>query len=242
MRGYLQAALFILLGVRSIQTWIRTHDRRSEHLALATALFGINSLISAISATVWDATRGEIQPRAVQIISGIIIYLAIYGFLLFLNDFMSFPAILKALLVVATVFNVVMAIIEQPGIALRNGRIVTLDVNNPIPYRAYLWYLLGFLAVAFAVLGFSFLLYGSRTHGLARLRMILIGSGFTVLFVAIGLIPLLLFGNPSAAFISRLSDIVRYMALASAPLLYIGFVPPKALTTRFTEAQVPAGA
>lgn len=235
--SYIQATLFLALGIRCVTTWLRSHNKRSGHLAAATTLWGLNSLMSAISQTVWDTSLGEQAPRGYTIVTSIIIYLAVYAFLVFLADFIQFPAAMRALVIVATLFNIVMAIIERPGIAFRQGRIVTLNVKNPIPYRGYLWYVIIYLTVVFAVLGFSFLLYGVRLRGVARLRMTLIGSGFTILFVAIGLIPLLLFGNPTATTIQNLLNVIRYLALVSAPLLFLGFSPPKGLIRRFAGSE-----
>src|SRR5687767_7815586 len=162
LTAYLQAALFLGLGIRCIMSWVRTRDKRSAHLAWATALFGLNSLMSAVNSTIWDQAAGEQVPRISSIVSGIVIYLAMYAFLLFLSDFIPFPSVLKALIIITTAFNIVMAIIERPGITVRNNKIVTLDVDNPIPYRAYLWYVIIYLAAVFGVLGVSFLVYGLR--------------------------------------------------------------------------------
>lgn len=235
--AYIQATLFLALGIRCVTSWLQTRDKRSAHLAIATSLWGINSLMSALSTTIWDTTLNEQPPRAWSIASSIIIYLATFAFLLFLSDFIKFPTAIKGLVVLATLFNIVLSFIERQEFTFKlteRGfeQIPIPGVNNPIPYRAYLWYVIIYLAVVFGVLGISFLVYGFRVLGLARLRMVSIGVGFTLLFVVIGLLPLLIFGGFGRAAATNLLNVVRYMALASAPLLFIGFAPPKAIARR----------
>lgn len=231
--AYLQAGLFMLLGVRCLMTWMRSRDARSGHLATATVLFGLNSLISAVNSTLWDAATGEQAPRIMSIVSGIVLYAAVYAFLLFLSDFIRFPTAVKGLIIVTTVFNMVMAVIERPGIAVRGNRIVQLDVDNPIPYRGYLWYVIIYLALTFGALGLAFLIYGLQVDGLARFRMVMIASGFLLLFLVVGLLPLLIFGSPTRTTFANLLSVIRYVALASAPLLFLGFSPPKLIASRF---------
>lgn len=245
--SYIQATLFLALGIACVSRWAAARDKRSAHLALATALFGINSLMSAISTTIWNTSAGEQAPRAWSIASTIILSLASYGFLLFLNDFINFHPVFKAIVVLATGFNILMAFVERQDVTFRftsRGfeQVKIPGVNNPIPYRVYLWYLIGYIAAVFGVLAFSFLLYGTRVHHLARFRMLMIGSGFTLLFIAIGLIPLLIFGDVGRAFANNVLNVIRYLALVSAPLLYLGFAPPKALARRFGAADVAAPA
>lgn len=233
--AYIQATLFLGVGIRSVMGWLQTRDKRSAHLAIATGLFGINSMMSAISTTIWDTAMNEQPPRAWSVITTIIIFTSAYSFLLFLSDFIRFPVALKALVVVATAFSVVMAFIERPDFRFdpRTFKLVPIPgVHNPISYHAWVWYLIIYLAVVFGVLGLAFLVYGFRVQGLARLRMISIGSGFTLLFIVIGLLPLLIFGNFGRTAATSLFNVVRYLALASAPLLFIGFAPPKTIARR----------
>src|ERR1043165_1256986 len=105
--SYLQAGLFLLLGVNCIRSWLRSRDARARHLALATALFGVNSLIGAITNSLYDTTKGQQAPRWESIVSSIVLYLAILAFLRFLGDFIRFPMILKALAVVSIAVNIV---------------------------------------------------------------------------------------------------------------------------------------
>jgi hypothetical protein len=177
--SYVQAGLFLLLGLNCIRSWLRTRDVRSGHLALATGLFGVNSLMSAITGSLYDTTKGQQAPRWEGIVSSIVIYLAILAFLWFLSDFIRFPVGLKAVAVVSVAVNCVLAILIKPGVSFKGGRL-------EITYRPYVLYILLYIAVTLAVLGLSFLFYGTRVRGLARVRMLSIGAGFTILFVVVG--------------------------------------------------------
>jgi len=106
-------------------------------------------------------------------------------------------------------------------------------VHNLISYRTYLWVAIGYLALAFGVLWVSFALYGLRVQGLARFRMLSISGGFFLIFLVVGMIPLLLFSNPSLGAIQQLLRVLRYLVLASAPLLLLGFAPPGWVARRF---------
>lgn len=233
---YVQSALFLTLGFRATTTWLRNREPRQGHLSIATMLFGAGQLISAVNVTIYDAAKGETPPRAVTVASGILVFLAMYGFVLFLSDFITFPRWAHGLAVATTAFNVVLVIIERP-----DRRIVgspprlehVPGVDNPISYAVFVQYALAYLAVVFGLLWVAFLVYGLRNRGVARFRMLSITAGFFVLFVAVGLIPRLLFGRPASDTIRTIQDVVRYLALASAPLLLVGFAPPKWITRRF---------
>ena len=231
--SYVQAGLFLLLGMNCIRSWLRSHDARAGHLALATALFGANSLLGAITSTLYDTTKGQQAPRWESILSSIVLYLALLAFLRFLGDFIKFPAALKGLAVLSIAVNIVLAILIRPGVMFKGGRL-------EITYRPYVLYILLYLAVMFAILGLSFLFYGARVRGLARFRMMSIGGGFTILFVVIGLLPLLLFEKPTVAQIRTWSEWLGYVGLVTAPMLYLGFVSPRWLSRRFgAESPMP---
>ncbi len=242
--SYLQAAIFMVLGLRCVMAWTRQKDPRSAHLAIAAGLFGLSSLLSAITNTIYDSTKipPEIAPRWESIVSAILIYVSIYFFLVFLSDFIPFPRWLHALLILATTGNIVLAIIEQPDLRFdpKLGLVKIPGVDNPIEYRTYIGYVLVYLAVAFGVLAVAFLVYGFRTGGLPRFRMLTIGFGFLLICVAIGLLPRLLFGHPTAATIKHLSNALTYIVLVSGPLLLIGFSPPKFVRERFPEGAAQA--
>jgi hypothetical protein len=241
--SYLQALIFGALGIRCINSWLRERDARSGHLALAAGFFGAQSLISAVQSTIYDTTAipPETPPRWIGIVTSILLFIAVYAFLLFLFDFVSLPSgfnsLVRGFLALATLFNVVLSFIERPDLRFdpKRGIIDIPGVHNWISYRAYIGYVLIYLAVAFGVLAVAFLVYGSRTSGLARFRMLSIGSGFFLFFVVIGLLPRLLFGDPSAQTIRNLINILQYVALMVAPLLFIGFSPPEFIKKRFTE-------
>ena len=185
-------------------------------------------MISAVSSTIWDSTLLEQPPRALSLISTVIIFLSVYWFLRFLSDFIHFPKWINPILIAITAVNIVLSVIERPDLRFdpQKGIVPIPGVDNPISYRAYIGYLLIYLAVAFGLLALAFAVYGVRTAGLARFRMLSIASGFFLLFVVIGLLPRLLFGNPSLETIRALTNIVQYVALLAAPLLFVGFAPP----------------
>jgi hypothetical protein len=225
---YIQAFIFAALGIRCVVAYARERDKRSADLAWAAGLFGLSSMISAVTSTIWDQTLLEEPPRALTLLSSAIIFLSIYAFLRFLSDFIPFPKWIHAIIIVMTAGNIVLSVIERPDFRFdpQRGIVPIPGIDNPISYRAYIGYVLIYLAVAFGVLALAFAMYGLRTAGVARFRMLSIASGFFLLFVVIGLLPRLLFGNPSLETIRTISNIARYVALFSAPLLFVGFAPP----------------
>jgi hypothetical protein len=225
---YIQAAIFVALGLRCVTVYLRERDERSRDLAFAAGLFGLNSMMSAISRSIWDPALLEQPPRAFTIATTIIIFLAVYAFLRFLMDFIPFPGWLHALIVAATIANIVLGIVERPDLRFdpERGLVPIPGVDNPVSYRAFIGYVLIYLAICFGAMALSFAIYGFRNAGLARFRMLSIASGFFLLFVIIGLLPRLLFGDPSAATIRNMTNIARYVGLLSAPLLFVGFSPP----------------
>lgn len=239
--SYIQAVIFAALGIRCVKAWLRDRDQRSGHLAIAAGLFGLQSAISAAQSSIYNtqAIPPETPPRWIGIITSILLFIAVYAFILFLLDFITLPAGLNAglnvFLILTTVFNIVLSIIERPDLKFdpQKGIVDIPGVNNPISYRGYLSYILIYLAVAFGFLAVSFLVYGFRTAGLARFRMVCIGSGFFLFFVVIGVLPRILFGNPSAETIRNLITVLQYVALLVAPLLFVGFSPPKFVRDRF---------
>lgn len=234
---YTQTLLFLALAVRAASGWRRTRELRARHLALATGLFGLNSLISAINATVFDASKGELPPRWDAIAGSTIIYLSIYFFMRFLGEFGRFPRWVDIVIAITTGVNIVLAVIERPEFRFdpKRGLVDIPGVSNPIDYKAYVGYLLLYLAVAFGALFLAFLVYGLRVRGLARFRMLSISGGFFLLFVVVGLLPRLIFGNPHPETIADILAVARYVVLVSAPLLLIGFAPPKWVTRRFGQ-------
>lgn len=232
--SYFQAVIFGALGAKAVTAWLREREKRSGHLAIATGLFAISSLIGAVSTTLYDASKGEFAPRGLTVTSSIVLLLSVYAFLLFLSDFVPFRPWMHAMAIFATVSNVVLAIIERPDLRFdpKVGIVEIPGVSNPIPYRAYLGYVLIYLAVAFGILFFAFAVYGFRALGRARVRMLSIGAGFFLIFAVLGLIPRLLFGNPSLETIRTVGTIAQYVALLAGPLLYLGFTPPERLRRR----------
>jgi len=227
--GYIQAVLFGYLGFRCFLSWRRQRDSASSHLALATGLFGVSSLIGALSTTFYDTFAGEVAPRWIGIVSGIIGLLAIFMFLIFLADFIPLQAWLKGAFGLATVGWIVLAIIEKPDLRLdpQTFKFVSIKgVDNPIEYLTYLKAVLVYYAIILGILWVSFIVNAVRQRGLARFRMSLIGLGFLLLFIAIGLIPRILFGKPSTATNRAVIQAVEYLAVVSAPLLLVGFAPP----------------
>jgi hypothetical protein len=233
--SYIQALVFVALGVRVTMGWIRDRDRRSAHLAVAGVLFGMQSLLSAVSGTIWDATKLETPPRALSVFTSILLFVAVFEFLQLLGDFITYPRWAHALSPIALTINVVFAVIERPDFRFdpNKGLVPIEGVHNPISYKAYIGYVLAYLAVAFGVLAFAFLTYGLRTRALARFRMLTIGGGFLLFFVVIGLLPRMLYGDPTAETIKSALTVLQYVALAVGPLLLVGFAPPRLVRSRF---------
>jgi hypothetical protein len=233
--SYIQAIVFAALGVRVTLAWLKERDRRSAHLAAAGVLFAAQSLLSAISGTVWDSTKLETPPHALTALTSILLFVAVFEFLQLLGDFVTYPRWAHLLSPIALAVNVVFAVIERPDIRFdpKKGIVPVAGVHNPISFRVYIGYVLIYLAVAFGILAFAFLTYGMRTHALARFRMLTIGAGFLLFFVVIGLLPRLLYGDPTAQLIKNVLNVLEYVALAVGPLLLLGFAPPRRIRSRF---------
>jgi hypothetical protein len=166
-------------------------------------------------------------------------FVAVFEFLQLLGDFITYPKWAHAISPIALGVNVVLAIIERPDLRFdpERGLVDIPGVSNPISYRVYIGYVLAYLAVAFGVLAFAFLAYGLRTHALARFRMLTIGGGFLLFFVVIGLLPRLLYGDPTAESIKDMLNVLQYAALAVGPLLLLGFAPPHVIRARFSSVR-----
>ena len=232
---YIQALLFAAIGLRTVRGWLRTRDRKQAHLAVATVLFAANSLIGAINTTLYNSALGQQPPRLDSIISGAVLLSSVFAFILFLTDFIPTPRWLVSTAAAITVIVIVGNAIERPDLRFdpTKGIVHIAGVHNFIGYRTWIGFLLGVLVVAFGILWLAFFVFGLRVHGLARFRMMSIAGGFFLLFVVIGLLPRLLFGNPSAKTIRDLVNVLSYVALGTAPLLFLGFAPPKWVTRRF---------
>jgi len=233
--SYIQAFVFVALGARVTLAWRRERDRRSAHLAAAGVLFGLQSLISAISGTVWDSTKLETPPHALSVVTSILLFVAVFEFLELLGDFITYPKWAHALSPLALAVNIGFALIERPDFRFdpQQGIVPIEGVHNPISYKVYVGWVLVYLAAAFGVLAFAFLTYGLRTRALARFRMLTIGGGFFLFFVVIGLLPRMLYGDPTAQVIKNLLNILQYVALMVGPLLLLGFAPPRLVRSRF---------
>ena len=226
MTQYIQAGLFVLLAISAFAKWLQVRERPHAHLAFATMFFGLSQLSSAVTQTIYTS-HGELIPRPISIMTGLLLYLYVSGFMLFLNDFIPFPRWSKVLFVTATVLGMVVSLVVRPEIALIDDKLVHLEsVDNFIPYSAYITFALAYILLAFGVLFVSFTRYGLRVDGLARFRMLSIGGGFFLLFAAIALLPFILIGDPDRAFVHQVIGAVRLLALLCAPLLYLGFTPP----------------
>jgi hypothetical protein len=236
--GYIEAFFFLALGVRTTIGWARARDAASAHLALATGLLGTSSLMGAIITSVYQTGSCDMPPRAVSIIQGIVGLVAIYFFLVFLFDFVKAPTWIQAIFGIATVVWVVLSVIERPSFCFTpDFAIHQLKVHNPINYLSYIGAVLIYYAVILAILWIAFFINGLRLSGIARFRMLTIAAGFFLLFVAIGLLPRLLFGSPNAATIKAVFNVVEYIAIVSAPLLYVGFATPAWITRRLAPTQ-----
>ena len=246
--SYLQTLIFGALAIRCISAWLREKDRRSGHLAWAAGLFGISTLMSAITTTFINQQAGEVAPRWEGTVSSIVLYLAVYSFLLFLSDFIPYPRWIHGLLIAVTTTGIVFSVIEKPALKINfisktNCPFQNIPgVHNPVEYKTYIVAVLAYIGVAFGILAIAFLIYGTRSAGLARFRMLSIGSGFLLLCGLIGLLPLVIFGNPCAGAPKAILNVVTYVALVTAPLLLVGFAPPKFIRNMFHETGMPTGA
>jgi hypothetical protein len=240
LTSYLQALIFGALGIRCYLAWQRQRDQRSAHLALASGLFGTSSLLGAITRTFIDPTKLEVDPRWESILASIILYLSIYYFLLFLSDFIAFPKVVHVMLIIFTAGAIILSFIERPDfqLNLKTFRLEKIPgIDNPIDYLAYVRGVLVYLGVAFGVLALSFLVYGFRSRGLARFRMISIGLGFGVFCAVLGIIPRLLSTSTSPETFKNLLNVLTYVALLVGPLLFIGFSPPGFIRRMFDESE-----
>src|SRR5262249_23114621 len=140
--SYIQAIVFVALGVRVTMGWMRDRDTRSAHLAVAGVLFGLQSLLSAISGTVWDATKLETPPHALSVFTSILLFVAVFEFLQLLGDFITYPRWAHLLSPLALAVNVVFALIERPDIRFdpKKGIVPIAGVHNPISYKVYIGY------------------------------------------------------------------------------------------------------
>ena len=235
--SYIQATLFLVLGIRAVTGWIKRRDNASAHLAWATALFGLSSLVSAISGTVYDSLKGQTPPVWLSIISTSLIYLALYAFLVFLGDFLPFNRVIRELFRIATIVGITFGVVERPKFVFKPpaALVCMRGPHDPLPCRAYVGGILVYFAIVLGVLWVSFIINAFRVKGLARFRMFSIAAGFLLLFVAIGLIPRHLFGKIPTKTAQDLTSTVQYIALASAPLLLVGFTPPSWLWRAFGQ-------
>jgi hypothetical protein len=236
--GYISTTFFLALGIRCANSWMQQRDKTSAHLAIATGLFGISQLISVLSTTVYDQTKLQTPPAWLTIVSSIVGLLAIYGFLVFLGDFVDFPTAIRAIFALAALVSVVFAIIERPDLRFdpTKGIVKIPGVSNPINYRTYIGVLLIYYAIILAILWISFLVNALRVSGLARARMGLIAGGFFLLFVVVGLLPRLIFGSIDPKTLNTVLQVAEYIAIVSAPLLFLGFSPPKWLSDMFPSS------
>jgi hypothetical protein len=240
--GYISTAFFLVLGFRCANSWLQQRDKTSGHLAIATGLFGLSQLVNVISTALYDQTKLEFPPFWLLIISSVIGLVAIYAFLVFLGDFVDFPGALRVLFAAATIVSVVFAIIERSDLRFdpKLGIVKIPGVHNPINYRTFIGALLIYYAIVLGILWISFFVNALRVTGLARARMGLIAAGFFLLFVVIGLLPRLIFGSLDPKTLNRILQVAEYIAIVSAPLLFLGFSPPRWLADRFRSSPAPS--
>lgn len=233
---YVQSALFLLLGSAAVRRWARNRERREEHLAWAAVMYAGAQLMLALQATLFTETNARIPPRAWTVVWNILLFCALYAFLVFLADFVRSPRWARVLAVVATTVNLAFAVVLRPEIVLVGGStLVRLPARNPIPYDLFVVSGVVYIAGTFCVLAAAFAVYGLGSRGMARLRMLAIGGGFALLLAAVGILPLFLYGRPSPTTRGALV-VVQTLSLGAAPLLYLGFTPPRRVRDRITRA------
>lgn len=227
------AGAFLILAARAVAGWMGRRERAEAHLAWAMGLFGaaMLSLVTVSLAYPSGATR-LFPPEPLRLMTPILVLLSLYAFLLFLSDFVRFPLWAHLAAVGATLLMIILTVIERPDIAIVDLKIVRVPVHNPMDFIAFVKLLYWYLAAGFGILAVSFLFYGVRVEGLARLRMLLIAVGFALLFVSSGIVPRLLIGRPSSSTIAWVIVVNQALIILSAPLLFLGFTPPRAITRR----------
>jgi hypothetical protein len=230
--AYAGAALFSALGVRALVAWRRERDQRAGHLAVATLLYGAQSLLSAISTTLWNSLQNEQPPRFYSVIQSSLLYIAVFFFLWFLFDFVKLPSFLLWVFGVATIVFIVLSAVEHAVIKVDPVTKVIVSLKgSPIDVGTFLNIVILYLAIVFGILWIAFAVYGFRLRGLARFRMLSIAAGFFLIFVVLGLIPRLL--RTGQKLEGPYIQTIQYMALAAAPLLFLGFTPPQFISRRF---------
>lgn len=232
---YISAILFTYLAVRSLLAWTRNREPRSAYLALATALFAASQLISAIDGTLYNSLKNEQPPHALQAISSTLTFLALFAFILFLFTFLPAPDWMRWLLAHANGAFIGLAWLETTHTKITATRYIF--TASPLPFRTYLWIVVAWLLFVSGILWILFIVNGFRAAGLARFRLLSIGAGFFLLFVVVGLIPLILVATTTKQHVQTLINVLEYMILPIAPLLLIGFTPPRVITRRFAPVR-----
>jgi hypothetical protein len=153
--------------------------------------------------------------------------------MLFLFYLVRVPAIARAIALLGTAEFILLIVIEHASAKIVNQKFVL--EGHPIAFRTYLYAVVGWYLLITGIMWVSFLVYGLRNEGLARVRMLYIAAGFFLIFVVIGMIPLLLLEN-STSFWRGLGTVLGVLILLSAPLLFIGFTPPAWLKARYPSA------
>ena len=240
---YAFATVFLAVGIRAFLGWRRNSAAPQAHLAIATGLFGLNQLISALNQTIYPRQDVDVAtvcayPRGLSIVSSILLFASMYAFLFFLADFLTYPAWARAGSVVVTLVCIGLAIITP--VARASDPVTHRFVNCPEAtagdvrlFNINLLVVLIWLTVAFGVLTVSFLRYSGRVSGLAKVRMRSIGSGFGLILLAIMLIAVLL--QQRGTGFEIFARIIQLVVLIAAPLLLIGFTPPAWLARRYPD-------
>lgn len=235
---FIQAATFLFVGFRATLDWVRSKAAPQAHLAVATGLWGAQSLFSAINSQVNGvATCAAPTPKIWAIVSSLLLLSALYAYLNFLRDFLRYPAWAHTSAVLISVGLFIMAILVKAPYEIDSMRSL-----KPIPcdgfssadrsfWLIYLTVVLLWLIAVFAVLTVSFLRYGRRVRGLARFRMTAIGTGFLLLTIAV----VVLSGGLSGAGGPFIFRIIQVLALGAAPALFFGFTPPAFIKKRYPE-------
>lgn len=241
---YTQSGLFVLAGWICVKASLRERNKQWMHLALATGLLGLANTLSIAMLKIYGTQRRP-PPRALNASLGIVLLLSAVALVLFLHDFIHFPTWVMAVAIVITLGNVVLSIIETPEYLLVGSDLVQFHgVSNPIPYtvavvEGFVW-----LALVFGAVWISFVVYGRRLKGLARLRMLSFGAGFFLLFIAVIIVPAVASkfargGAPSPDAVENMNLALQILALASAPLVLLGVAPPLRIRRSYETRRSP---
>lgn len=234
--SFVQAAIFLAVGLRATLEWRATKAVPQGHLAIATSLWGANSLANALSRLINGvATCADPVPRFWTVAPTVLLLAGLYAYLTFLKDFLNYPTWAHVLAIVVSVGLAGLAVVTKAAYAIDTAESLKpmacpgFSSADRTLWQVYVVAILVWLFAVFAVLAVSFLRYSRRVHGLARFRMSAIATGFLLILVAI----VVLSGGLTGAGGGAIIRVIQLLALGAAPALLFGFTPPAFIKARY---------